>query len=203
MVLTEKKNKIPLDKKNLKVFTIEIDCNLYSINILFDWKEKIELDNLFLILKSYVLSKEILIKGIYVIGSSQNLSKNNIKPNFFRSINLNKLEKIGFFDFTLLYDEMLESDTQLYLNNYDYYGFTIVLMKESKIWIDKKFYPIYPWLNNFKNIYILRYKNIKELNKLKKENFILKKKLKYSVYRDGYKIWRFTKRDNSNRERSI
>jgi hypothetical protein len=98
---------------------------------------------------------------------------------------------------------MLESDTQLYLNNYDYYGFTIVLMKESKIWIDKKFYPIYPWLNNFKNIYILRYKNIKELNKLKKENFILKKKLKYSVYRDGYKIWRFTKRDNSNRERSI
>jgi hypothetical protein len=86
-----------------------------------------------LILKSYVLSKEILIKGIYVIGSSQNLSKNNIKPNFFRSINLNKLEKIGFFDFTLLYDEMLESDTQLYLNNYDYYGFTIVLMKESKI----------------------------------------------------------------------
>jgi hypothetical protein len=98
---------------------------------------------------------------------------------------------------------MIQNDTHFYLNNYDFYGFVIIIMKESEIWENKKFYPIYPWNLNFKNMYISKIKNIREINRLKRENSILKKKIKYSVYRDGYKIWRFTKRDNSNRKRSI
>lgn len=202
-MLSDINKEIPLDYKNTKKFKIDVNIETFSVHIYYDWKEEIELENIFLILKSYVLSKEILIKNLYVIGSSENLIKNNIKPNFFRSINLNKIEKINFFDFSLFYDEMIQNDTHFYLNNYDFYGFVIIIMKESEIWENKKFYPIYPWNLNFKNMYISKIKNIREINRLKRENSILKKKIKYSVYRDGYKIWRFTKRDNSNRKRSI
>jgi len=202
-VLSNENKKIPLDYKNTKKFKIDVNIEQFSIYIYFDWKEEIELENVFLILKSYVLSKEILIKGLYVVGSNENLTKNNIKPNFFRNINLNKIEKINFFDFSLFYDEMIQNDTHFYLNNYDFYGFAIIIMKESEIWENKKFYPIFPWNFNYKNMYIPKIKNIKEINKLKRENFILKRKIKSSVYRDGKRIWNFTKRSNSNRETNI
>ena len=202
-MLSNENKKIPLDYKNTKKFKIDVNIEQFSIYIYFDWKEEIELENVFLILKSYVLSKEILIKGLYVVGSNENLTKNNIKPNFFRNINLNKIEKINFFDFSLFYDEMIQNDTHFYLNNYDFYGFAIIIMKESEIWENKKFYPIFPWNFNYKNMYIPKIKNIKEINKLKRENFILKRKIKSSVYRDGKRIWNFTKRSNSNRETNI
>lgn len=203
IVLSDINKEIPLDYKNTKKFKIDVNIETFSVHIYYDWKEEIELENIFLILKSYVLSKEILIKNLYVIGSSENLIKNNIKPNFFRSINLNKIEKINFFDFSLFYDEMIQNDTHFYLNNYDFYGFVIIIMKESEIWENKKFYPIYPWNLNFKNMYISKIKNIREINRLKRENSILKKKIKYSVYRDGKRIWNFTKRSNSNRKTNI
>ena len=202
-MLSDINKEIPLDYKNTKKFKIDVNIETFSVHIYYDWKEEIELENIFLILKSYVLSKEILIKNLYVIGSSENLIKNNIKPNFFRSINLNKIEKINFFDFSLFYDEMIQNDTHFYLNNYDFYGFVIIIMKESEIWENKKFYPIYPWNLNFKNMYISKIKNIREINRLKRENSILKKKIKYSVYRDGKRIWNFTKRSNSNRKTNI
>ena len=203
IVLSDINKEIPLDYKNTKKFKIDVNIETFSVHIYYDWKEEIELENIFLILKSYVLSKEILIKNLYVIGSSENLIKNNIKPNFFRSINLNKIEKINFFDFSLFYDEMIQNDTHFYLNNYDFYGFVIIIMKESEIWENKKFYPIYPWNLNFKNMYISKIKNIREINRLKRENSILKKKIKYSVYRDGKRIWNCTKRSNSNRKTNI
>ena len=133
IVLCDINKEIPLDYKNTKKFKIDINIETFSVNIYYDWKEEIELENIFLILKSYVLSKEILIKNLYVIGSNENLIKNNIKPNFFRNINLNKIEKINFFDFSLFYDEMIQNDTHFYLNNYDFYGFAIIIMKESEI----------------------------------------------------------------------
>jgi hypothetical protein len=37
-------------------------------------------------------------------------------------------------------------------------------------------------------MYISKIKNIREINRLKRENSILKKKIKYSVYRDGKRI---------------
>ena len=203
IVLCDINKEIPLDYKNTKKFKIDINIETFSVNIYYDWKEEIELENIFLILKSYVLSKEILIKNLYVIGSNENLIKNNIKPNFFRNINLNKIEKINFFDFSLFYDEMIQNDTHFYLNNYDFYGFAIIIMKESEIWENKKFYPIYPWNFNFKSMYISKIKNIKEINKLRRENLMLKRKIKSSVYRDGKRIWNFTKRSNSNRKTNI
>jgi hypothetical protein len=74
-----------------------------------------------------------LIRGIYITASNENYYKNNIKPNFFRNINIKKIEKISFLDFSLFYEEMFENDYQLYLNNYNFYGFTIIFMKESEI----------------------------------------------------------------------
>ena len=183
-MLSEIVPKIPLDSNSTKFFKIEPEYKLNSLNIYFDWKEKFELDNIFLILKSYLLSKEILIRGIYITASNENYYKNNIKPNFFRNINIKKIEKISFLDFSLFYEEMFENDYQLYLNNYNFYGFTIIFMKESEIWNNKKFYPIYPWNENFKNSYIFKKNNINELKSLKKEIFKLKKILKkYSLYR--------------------
>jgi hypothetical protein len=65
---------------------------------------------LFLIIKSYIISKEILIKGVYVVATNEDFVKNNIKPSFFRSISLNKLSKINYIDFIILYEEMMEND---------------------------------------------------------------------------------------------
>lgn len=184
MVLSEIYPKIPLDSNNKKNFIFELNYQLSSINIYFDWKEKFELDNIFLILKSYFLSKEFLIKGLYIIASNENYFKNNIKPNFFRNINIKKIDKINYLDFTLFYEEMFENDSKMYLNNYNFYGFSIIFMKESEIWNNKKFYPVYPWNRNFRNSYIYKNINKNEIIKIKKENFILKKILKkYSLYR--------------------
>jgi hypothetical protein len=65
---------------------------------------------LFLIIKSYILTKEYLIKNIYIVASNENLTKNDINPNFFRHLNFKKLEKINIFEFRLLYEEMFEND---------------------------------------------------------------------------------------------
>jgi hypothetical protein len=78
---------------------------------------------------------------------------------------------------------MLENDWELYLNKFEYYGFRIIFMKESPIWETKFFYPNYPWNLNFKRNYIFTSHLVKELIKIKKENFFLKKKIKYSLYR--------------------
>lgn len=182
-MLQDKYVRIFLDEKNKKEFIIEVDKEGFSINILFDWKEKFKLDNIFLILKSYINNKQFLIKGIYVIGNNKDFLKDNIKPNFFRNIDIKKIEKMNFFDFNLFYEEMFENDWQLYLNNFDYYGFRIVFMKESKIWEEKKYYVNYPWEKNFKINYINNTINNNELHKLKKTILILKKKIKYSLYR--------------------
>lgn len=177
-------NKIPLDNINSNFIIININEKQYSIDILYDWKEKFELYNIFLILKSYTLSKEILIKGLYIISSNELIQKNNIKPNFFRSLDVNKISKMNYIDFTILYEEMFENDWKNYLTNFDFYGFRIITLVESNIWINKNFYPKYPWNENFKKNYIFYDDKKKEIYKLKREIIILKKKLKYSLYRD-------------------
>ena len=133
-MLSEDIKEIPLDNKNIKKFIIEVDDNLCSINILYDLNEDFELENLFLIIKSYILSKEILIKDVRIVGTSLDFSKNIIKPNFFRNISITKLEKFNFFDFVLFYEEMIENDKNFYMDtSYTFYGFSIVIMKESEI----------------------------------------------------------------------
>ena len=80
------------------------------------------------------MSKEILIKDVRIVGTSLDFSKNIIKPNFFRNISITKLEKFNFFDFVLFYEEMIENDKNFYMDtSYTFYGFSIVIMKESEI----------------------------------------------------------------------
>jgi hypothetical protein len=109
-VLTDKDTKIYTNNNKKEFFKIIVNKDSFCIDIIYNLKEKIELENLFLILKSYITSKENLIRGLYVIGSNDDFYKNNIKPNFFRNISLNKIEKINYFDFFLFYEEMLEND---------------------------------------------------------------------------------------------
>lgn len=186
-MLSDIENKISLNKKKNSFFRFYINTNTFSIDIIYDIKQELELENLFLIIKSYSLARENLIKGMYVIASNEDFYKNNIKPSFFRSISLNKINKISYFDFSLFYQEMIENDLEFYLNKYEFYGFKIIFMKESIIWETKNFYPKYPWEKNFKNQYILDNNILNNYNKLKKENFLLKKKIKYSLYRNDRK----------------
>jgi hypothetical protein len=182
-MLTDVYNKIPINSEKKDFFKISIDENFNSIDVLFNWKDKMDIEVLFLIIKSYVLNKEYLIKNIYIVATNENLKKNNINPNFFRHLNIKKLEKINIFEFKLFYEEMFENDWEYYLNNFDLYGLTIIFAKESQIWKNKNFYPKYPFEENFKNNFIVENMYIKKIKNLKKENYILKQKiLKYSMY---------------------
>lgn len=183
-MLTDVYNKIPINSEKKDFFKISIDKNFNSIDVLFNWKDKMDIEVLFLIIKSYVLNKEYLIKNIYIVATNENLKKNNINPNFFRHLNIKKLEKINIFEFKLFYEEMFENDWEYYLNNFDLYGLTIIFAKESQIWKNKNFYPKYPFEENFKNNFIVENIYIKKIKNLKKENYILKQKiLKYSIYK--------------------
>ena len=180
-ILTDIKNKIPTNYKKKNFFEILVHDNF--IDVLFEWQNLNNLENFYLLLKSYILSKEILLKNIFIIASNDKFLKDGASPSFFRNLNARKIEKMNFFDFKIFYSEMLESDFEYYLNSYEFYGIRITFFKESSIWESKKFYPIYPWDENLKKLFIVDNK----LKKILKENYILKQKLKHSVYKNAYK----------------
>lgn len=109
-MLTDKLNKIPLENKKNIFFDIVVNQDFFSIDILYNSKEKFNLENLFLILKSYTISKEILIKNIYMIGSNKDFLKNEIETKFFRCINLNQFSRNNYIDFLIFYENMYEYD---------------------------------------------------------------------------------------------
>ena len=161
-------------------FKIKINKRELYIDITFQWKNTTNIENLFIIIKHYVDNLNFLIYNTYVIASNSELAKNDDNVVIFRNIKLIKLKKINFIDFMILYDEMLESDTEKYLNNYDFYGFRFFFLSESKIWEDKDLFPKYPWNEKIKEKYFFyrKYENkIENLNnkikKLEKKNLLL------------------------------
>ena len=101
---------ISLNKKNEKKFLIIVREKIFCIDLMFDLKENIDIEKMFLIIKTYVNAKENLLKSVYIIGSHKELEKNDAKINFFRNLSLKKIEKINFFEFKILYEEMFEND---------------------------------------------------------------------------------------------
>lgn len=82
--------------------------------------------NLFLIFKTYLTHKEVLLKNLYVIGDSD-----EHKSAIFHHIKLKKLEKMSYIDFVSWYDEIFANDYE-YLTSYKYYGFRFIFYKESE-----------------------------------------------------------------------
>jgi hypothetical protein len=84
---------------------------------------------------------------------------------------------------------MLELDTEKYLNNFNFYGFRIFFLNESKIWESDKLFPNYPWNKEVKEkyFYYRKYENKIEnlevkIKKLEKKILMLKNK-KYRFIR--------------------
>lgn len=146
---------------------------IYSIELLFDHTEKINLENLFLIFFSYIKNKENLLKAIYIIVDNEpQIEKNLI---WLHNIKIEKIEKMSSIDFETWYDHIYAEDYE-YIKRNRYYGFRFVFYKESKAWLDGNIYPIYPWNENLKNIWFKSREYLNEVIKLKKEKEELIKK---------------------------
>jgi hypothetical protein len=88
---------IPANKN--KNFHFNKNNYYWGIDVLFDHTENINLENLFLIFKSYITNKEILLKSIYIIGENSIETVYNKKITIFHHISTNKLQKMSYIDF--------------------------------------------------------------------------------------------------------
>lgn len=165
---------MPKIKQNKnEYFIFHILNNNYSLDIEFNHSSKLNYENLFLILKCYVLHEELLIDSMYVNSSEVGSSEEGIfNINIFHNIKINNLKKMTFFEFKEWFIDLKEKDYE-YIKNLKYYGFRIIFNKNSIFWSKKEIYPLYPWNINFKKKLIN--KNIKIENWLYYKN----KKLYY------------------------
>jgi len=168
--VTNKYTEIPQNNNNNYLFVKNNYMN--SIDILLYPNVDTNLENLFLIFKSYLNIKDKL-KAIYVIGENCNyLSEIYKKTNILHNINIKKMEKINLIDFENWYDDLINEDYK-YIQNYKYYGFSFVFYNDSINWIENILYPHYPWNENFKDLYVKKYvlrnNALEEINKLKKK----------------------------------
>jgi hypothetical protein len=138
-------------------------------------------ENLFLCFMFYINNPIIILKHIYIIGMD-NIETKNI--NFFHYIRWKKIINMSFIDFNNWIEEIMDNDYE-YLKNYEYYGFRFSIYMSQELWDSEDlFLPQYPWNENFKNTYFkndyLSKTRDNIIKKLKKENFILKKKIQKS-----------------------
>ena len=86
------------------------------------------------------------------------------------------MSKFSYYDFKNWFERIKESDYE-YIKTLKYYGFRIVLYKESIIWEESKVYPIYPWKPQFKAIYFQKKIKLESWMFLKDKNLYRKWKL--------------------------
>ena len=153
--------KIPLiPQNNREFFKFFINKNKYFIDIQFNHKSKINIKNLFLILKFFCINEQLLIEAVYVNSSEiENHSGDVFNLNLFHYIDIKKLKKFTFFEFKEWFDDIKENDHE-YVKSLKYYGFRIVFNKNSKSWETGEIYPKYPWPKDFKLIYFNKNHNI-------------------------------------------
>lgn len=155
LIMSKDIPKIPQNKSNFFKFIINKDR--FFIDIQFEHNQKIDYENLFLILKSYIINEPYFINFIF-INSSENIEEvKNFKINLYHNVSVKKIEKIKYIDFKDWFDEFKERDFE-YIKNLKFYGFRIVIDKKSPIWENLNFYPLYPWNKNFKKIFIKKNK---------------------------------------------
>ena len=137
--------KIPQNNKEFYIFTI--DEYFFSLNIQFNHKSKINLENLFMIIRSYLDTPELIIQSFLVISedvNNEDSNENNFKnTQIYHYVNPKKLKKMTFFDFKEWFYDLKQNDNE-YIVNMKYYGFKILFNKNSIYYKEKKIFPIYP-----------------------------------------------------------
>jgi uncharacterized protein YlaN (UPF0358 family) len=155
-----------------------------SLDILFNPFEKLNLSNLFLILKIYIGENFPKVKQIYMISHDAS-SQFEKKILIFRSVNIFFLKKMNFEDFCVWYHNIFQNDYE-YLKSTFNYGFRVTFYSQSldKINLNSSHIatlkPVYPWTTEILSIF-----NVKEEIKFESTNFVIdeeNKKLKKEIF---------------------
>lgn len=182
--MSDKKPMIPQNNENFFIF--KKDSWNFSINIFFDHSQEINIINLFFIVKLYTNRPEILLSYIYICAES--LAED--KVSVFRSISIKKLQKMQYIDFEFFINELLSND-ETYLESYKYYGLKLIFHPLSPFWKEGEIYPIFPWDSSLYKTYFGGFiRNENEIQKLKRQNKLLKWRLKkYSLYSERFNLF--------------
>lgn len=124
---------------------IKIKKNFWknSIDILFDDIDECEYINLYLALKSYTNSNELIVYKIYII--IKNIENDDIV--IFKDINLYLIYKMNFIEFYTWYKNTYDWDYE-YIKKHEACGLRLVFANN----ITNNIYPIYPWTDIWKII---------------------------------------------------
>lgn len=144
-------NSIPVNE--LSHFKIQIDLEWKnSINILFHHEEKVNIINLFLILKSFLHETRPKVKHIYIISQqTDDASKRFI---LLKNAGVFYLNKISFGDFINWYNDEYDNYYEYIKESYNL-GFRLVFYSDSLNYKNelKELKPQYPWKNELLKMY--------------------------------------------------
>lgn len=127
-----------------------------------------------MIIKS-LIKDENLIE--YAFINSKDWNDDRFDVNLFHNVKLEFLQKLNFKDFKDWHKRITDKD-DIYIKNLEYYGFRFVFNKNSIIWENKSFYPIFPWITEFKKRNIPKTINREKIYKYKNKlafRYIFKK----------------------------
>lgn len=88
----------PIPQNNSLCFIIRRGEWRSSIDILFEHHLDTSLTNLFLIIKSYLLNKDLIIKHIYMISKNY-IEENEADLRVYHSIKIRRLARFNFHEF--------------------------------------------------------------------------------------------------------
>lgn len=171
-----------IDQNEKTFFLIKKSDWEYSVDILLKHSEKINLFNLYYILKSYTYNTSHLINFFLIISTNiYQKEEDNKKVQICHYIDFEKIKKMSMLDFEFFFKEIYDNDFN-YIKKDELYGFRVVFFKESFFWKNNKIYPIYPWeksaiYKNIIQIYDKEFDLNSRLKKLELENENLKKEL--------------------------
>ncbi len=182
----------------IKNFLFKKNTYYRTINILFDYKNSVDIKNLYLFLKYYTTEEKYFLKYIFIVGGGINNDVHNI--TIFHNINVFYFKKMNFFDFKEWFENLWQNDW-MYMQSFQLYGFSLSFFENSFIWTNSNWLPPLEFDNEFIKLWfpyemelnklssiILNYKKkIKNLEKnmknYKKSTFCEKKK--YRLYKRG------------------
>ncbi len=148
------KNNVRIPQNKKEFFKFIINEKQYYLDIQFNHKTLLNIQNLFLILKFYTAHEEMLIDALYINSAEvENYQNEVFNLNLFHTVDIKKLKKISYLDFKEWFLKLKENDHE-YIKSLKYYGFRIVFNKKSLHWKEQNIYPPYPWNKNFKASYL-------------------------------------------------
>lgn len=137
----------PIPQNNSLFFIIQEGEWRSSVDILFEHHFDTSLTNLFLIIKSYLINKDLIVKHVYMV-SKNFIEEADIDLRVYHSVKVRRLVRFNFYEFIEWFENCYEENWK-YLKEHRYYGFRFVLFDESPALISNKIYPSYPWEKSF------------------------------------------------------